>query len=63
MEVSAAIVFLLTNVTNGALIQLEVTSDGEEPEDENVAYYQDSPVHHELDLLLTGDLGSALIEA
>ena len=63
MEVLASVVSSLDFIALRLIVELIVSSDGEEPEHKDVANDEDGPVHDELCLLLRGDLGLALVEA
>jgi hypothetical protein len=62
VEISASIKLFLVCIANWTIVELEIASDGEEPEDENVSCNQNEPVHDEFSLLLSCDFCSALVE-
>ena len=62
MEVLAAVLFFELFLTLGYTIQQDVSLNWDVPEHENVRANQNDPVHDELALLLTSDLGLGAVD-
>lgn len=63
MEIFATILLFVSKVALRVPIKLDISGDGNVPEDEEVGGYQNNPVEDEFSLLLLCDLCSCLIES